>query len=317
MKKLNTREFIPFSKEQLQSFTSARAGEMKLGQTVQTEINDATKCVILGISEDIGPRANLGNGGADTAFEAFLSKFLNMQSNRFLEGASIAIIGTIYASCDSENVAVLREEVAALDDLVVGILAPIDFSDKQLIVIGGGHNNAYPIMKALSEHHEQLSIVNIDPHADCRPLEGRHSGNPFSSAITEEIIDSYSVFGLHQQYNSEVIYQFLEDNNCDFTFFEDYLDGRTLSSDLRKFITEKRTFGLEIDLDAIANMPTSAFTPSGFALDEIRSAIRLLGSATPVYLHLPEGAPKSSSEKTIVGKALAYLVTDFIKVSRK
>jgi len=31
-----------------------------------------------------------------------------------------------------------------------------------------------------------------------------------------------------------------------------------------------------------------------------------------VYVHLPEGAPLNENEKLIVGKTLAYLVTDFI-----
>jgi formiminoglutamase len=32
------------------------------------------------------------------------------------------------------------------------------------------------------------------------------------------------------------------------------------------------------------------------------------------YLHLPEAAPKNEQDDKIVGKTLAYLVSDFIKV---
>ncbi|PHR36710.1 MAG: arginase [Fluviicola sp.] len=318
MNKNNSLNFSPFDQEQLASYVSLRDGETKLGELVQFEVSESTQFVILGISEDIGPRANNGNGGANNAFDAFLSKFLNMQSNRFLSGENIAILGTIQAQSHTNNVNELRKKVTDLDDLVIGTLSKVDFSDKQLIVIGGGHNNAYPIMKALSEQYPALHILNIDPHADCRSLEGRHSGNPFSTAIFEKIITSYSVFGLHEQYNSKAIYEFLEENNCSKTFFEDYLDGRLLSEDLAKFTKEKGScFGLEVDLDSIERMPTSAFTPSGFTLNEIRTAVRQLSSEKPVYLHLPEGAPKTNEEKTIVGKALAYLVTDFIKSTRK
>lgn len=318
MNKDNSLEFIPFNQAQLDAYISIRAGETKLGQQIQFDVSETTRFVILGISEDIGPRANHGNGGASKAFDAFLSKFLNMQSNRFLTGENIAVLGTIHATSNTANVMELREKVAELDDLVIGTLSKIDFANTQLIVIGGGHNNAYPIIKAMSEQFPALHILNIDPHADCRPLEGRHSGNPFSTAIIEEIIDSYSVLGLHEQYNSIAIYQFLEENNCTMTFFEDYLDGRSLSDDVSNFLKEKvSSFGLEIDLDSIENMPTSAFTPSGFTLNEIRSAIRQLAPSAPIYLHLPEGAPKTLEDKTIVGKALAYLVSDFIKSARK
>lgn len=314
MNATNSLDFVPFDKEQLASYVSTRAGETKLGESIQLSISETTRFIILGIAEDIGPRANFGNAGAKNAFDAFLSKFLNMQSNRFLTGESIALLGTIHALSDTGDVMELRKKIATLDDFVIEILSKIDFTNKHLIVIGGGHNNAYPIMKALSMQRPALHILNIDPHADCRPLEGRHSGNPFSTAIMEKMIDSYSVFGLHEQYNSAAIYQFLEENQCSTTFFEDYLDGRQLSDDLSNFMHEKGSgFGLEIDLDSIEYMPTSAFTPSGFTLNEIRSAVRQLASKKPIYLHLPEGAPKTNEEKTTVGKALAYLVGDFIK----
>lgn len=314
MNKNNSLDFVPFDDVQLTSFISPRAGEVKLGERIQSTIMETTRFVILGISEDIGPRANNGNGGALNAFNAFLSKFLNMQSNRFLSGEEITVLGTVHAFSDSNHPKKLREKVAELDDLVIGTLSQVDLSDKTLIVIGGGHNNAYPIMKALSEHNETLHILNIDPHADCRPLEGRHSGNPFSTAIVEEIITSYTALGLHEQYNSKVIYDFLEDNQCDTTFYENYLDGRSLTDDLNDFTKAKGdAFGVEIDLDSIAGMPTSAYTPSGFSLQEIRQAVRQLAKSRPMYLHLPEGAPKNAEENTIVGKALAYLVSDFIK----
>jgi formiminoglutamase len=314
----NSLNFTPFDQERADSLISSRAGETKLGERIQFTISEKTQFVILGVSEDIGPRANNGNGGANNAFSAFLSKFLNMQSNRFLSGENVTIIGEIQVESSVADVSKLREKVSELDDLVIGILSKVDFLNKQLIVIGGGHNNAYPIMKALSEQYPELHILNIDPHADCRPLEGRHSGNPFSTAIIEETIASYTVLGLHEQYNSKATFDFLEENNCDITFYENYLDGRSLNDDLKKFAKRKgQCFGLEIDLDSIAGMPTSAFTPSGFSLKKIRKSVRVLGSSNPIYLHLPEGAPKTNEEKSIVGKALSYLVTDFIKSSTK
>lgn len=309
-------EFRAMDAQQLAAYTSVRAGETKLGETVQFQITEATRFVVLGICEDIGPRANGGNGGATQAFDAFLSKFLNMQSNHFLNGSAIAVLGTFHVQNGSTDVQALREQVAELDKHVIKTVSGIDWSNKRLIVIGGGHNNAYPIIKGLFEQHPQLHILNVDPHADCRPLEGRHSGNPFSTAITEKLVGSYTVLGLHQQHNSAAIYQFLDAHACSYTFFEDYIDGKHLSDDISDFLMQKKGgIGLEIDLDAIEYMPSSAMGPSGFTLNEIRSALRQLaaGNKDLVYLHLPEGAPQSNEEKTVVGKALAYLVSDFIK----
>ena len=73
---------------------SVRNGETRIGQSIclpepnqtlqqQLEIARQQGCryVLLGIPEDIGPRANLGQGGADKGWQAFLAKFLNLQVN--------------------------------------------------------------------------------------------------------------------------------------------------------------------------------------------------------------------------------------------
>lgn len=309
-------EFRAMDAHQLASYTNVREGEKKLGELVQSQIDDETRFVVMGICEDIGPRANGGNGGATHAFDAFLSKFLNMQSNHFLKGENIAILGAFHVQSVSEDLQTLRENVAELDKNVIKTISGIDWNNKRLLAIGGGHNNAYPIIIGLFKDHPNLNILNIDPHADCRPLEGRHSGNPFSTAITEKLVGSYTVLGLHQQYNSPATYQFLDEHNCSYTFFEDCLDGQPLSAQISTFLTQKKgAMGLEIDLDSIEYMPSSACTPSGFSLTEIRAAVRQIAAQQKdlAYLHLPEGAPHSHEEKTIVGKALAYLVSDFIK----
>ena len=51
--------------------------------------------------------------------------------------------------------------------------------------------------------------------------------------------------------------------------------------------------GIEIDMDAIAYMPSSAFSPSGWSLDQIRTLLLKLGHIKPqiAYLNLTEAAP--------------------------
>lgn len=306
-------KFTSFSNKNITNYISQREGETKLGEKISTETNKNTQFIILGISEDIGPQANLGNSGAKNAFDAFLGKFLNIQSNRFLSGENICILGEIKVDTQEQD---LRSQVEKLDDLIINTLNNETSSDAQLIIIGGGHNNAYPIIRHFAQKNEKLNILNIDPHADTRALEGRHSGNPFSTAIAEDLVESYSAIGLHEQYNSEFIYNFLEENNCAFTFFENYLDGeRDLMEDIIAFKEKYKdqNIGFEIDLDAIAWMPTSAYSPSGFNIEMIRSAIRLLSDKNIKYLHLPEGAPKNDKQKTVVGKTLAYFASDFVK----
>jgi formiminoglutamase len=132
------------------------------------------------------------------------------------------------------------------------------------------------------------------------------------------LIKKYHVFGLHQAYLNATSLNYLNDNHAGYTFYEDYLDGhRDLSDDIEKLILDQvqnTSIGLEIDMDCIADMPSSAISPSGWRLDELRSAVRKLANSTLniAYLHLTEAAPTSDQDKKKVGKALSYLVRDFI-----
>ena len=311
--------FEYFNSENLSQLFSVREGEEKLGQKVRvnsTPIDLNGKFVIIGVAEDIGPRANLGFAGAEAGFNAFITRFLNVQSNRFLNGSEIVVYGVVRSSetFSNSDLVELRNTVEQLDHLLEEVLQVVFSSGGIPIVIGGGHNNAYPIIKAYSHvNQKKIDVLNIDPHADFRKLEGRHSGNSFSYAMQEGALGKYTVLGLHQSYNSESMLQDLEKQGVDFTFFEDYIDDKELFyRDLFKF--EDKQFGLEIDMDTIKQMPSSAYTPSGFSVEEIRRALRFLANSSKVvYLHLPEAAPQNEREATFVGKVITYLVTDFIK----
>lgn len=311
--------FEYFNTENLSQLFSVREGEEKLGQKVRvnsTSVDLNGKFVIIGVAEDIGPRANLGFAGAEAGFNAFITRFLNVQSNRYLNGNEIIVYGVVRSSetFSNSDLVELRNTVEHLDLLLEEVLQVVFSAGGIPIVIGGGHNNAYPIIKAYSHvNQKKIDVLNIDPHADFRKLEGRHSGNSFSYAMQEGYLGKYTVLGLHQSYNSESMLQDLEKNGVDFTFFEDYIDDKEgFYRDLFKF--EEKQFGLEIDMDTIKQMPSSAYTPSGFSVEEIRRALRFLANSSKVvYLHLPEAAPQNEREATFVGKVITYLVTDFIK----
>jgi formiminoglutamase len=74
--------------------------------------------------------------------------------------------------------------------------------------------------------------------------------------------------------------------------------------------------GIEIDMDSIAYMPSSAFSPSGWSLDQMRTLLLKLGHIKPqiAYLNLTEAAPLDERDDLIVGKALSYLVRDFVRM---
>ena len=76
------------------------------------------------------------------------------------------------------------------------------------------------------------------------------------------------------------------------------------------------SYGIEIDLDSIPNIPCSAMTLSGYSVEELRQFIYFFGRhENASYIHICEGAPSLDNEKNnhLVGKLIGYLITDFIK----
>ncbi|MES2799741.1 MAG: formimidoylglutamase [Bacteroidota bacterium] len=310
--------FVPATPKDLTSIIRKREGELKLGEEISIKpLEPEVEFVILGVKESIGAQANYGNAGAENGFHAFFQRFVNMQSNRFLSGKNIAFAGTIECNTSFSTIEQAREQVVQLDAIVQATVLPYFKAKKKVILIGGGHNNAYPLIKALHlATSKKIDIINLDPHCDCRALEGRHSGNSFSYAIEENLINRYHVLGLHKAYNSEFLLEFLDENNCFYSFFEDYLsEKRSLKMDLMELSQNigQLPLGMELDLDAIKGMPSSAFTPSGFTLEEARNFICSIASKSNIhYFHLPEGAPRNENEELVVGKSLAMMVWDFI-----
>lgn len=320
-----------------------RPGEKKLGEalrfldgdqgleTLAAAADAGVRYALLGVPEYVGPMANHGRCCTDNAWDAFLSGFLNMQSNRFLSGATILCLGHVEAADLHREIEAadpkgpgylegLRRQVSRLDARVAPVVEWVVRAGLKPVVIGGGHNNAYPLLKGTARGlnaSDGIDCLNVDPHADLRPLEGRHSGNSFSYASKERFLRRYFVFGLQEAYNTETVLGALDrPDRIGYTFFE---PGGDVDADLGKalgfFNGSDRSVGLEIDLDSIAGMPVSAISPSGYSLDQVRKVVRAAADRLhPVYFHLPEGAPRQETpEMLLAGKALALLVHDFVR----
>ena len=305
-----------------------RPGEVKLGQKVQyiRWFEDLHTCdakfVLLGIPEDIGVRANLGIGGTQTAWLPALRALLNMQSNSFFSGEELLLLGYLeIAEPVDKTLASLRNKVRIIDNLVYPIIEQIIAANKIPIVIGGGHNNALGIIWGASlAHNSKMNIVNIDAHADLRATEGRHSGNGFTYALQNGYLNQYRIFGLQQNYvQADAIGHFKSGSNIQTFYYEEVLKSdKTIVKNWKAFIKDlPEPCGLEVDLDCIANLLSSASSPSGFSVSDIRSLI-LSSDKTFSYLHLCEGATQLADGRVdlTTGKTIAFLVSDFIKALR-
>jgi len=313
-----------YSQSDIEHLIIHRDGETKLGERVNTYQREAisiegleennSKFVLLGIPEDIGVRANAGIAGAASAWRTSLTAFLNVQSNRFLNGEEILVLGYFeITEPEDSSIDALRNKVAEIDELLFPVIEKIVAAGKIPIVIGGGHNNAYGMIKGASLAFEcPIDVLNVDAHADLRELEGRHSGNGFSYALKENYLNNYFMYGLHQNYNNEAILSQIDNNpKLKALFFDDIL----MCADVNGFFDGLGpAAGLEIDLDCIQNVLSSAETPSGFAVNDIRKLI-LTHAKKFSYLHICEGATRMLDGRVskLTSKLIAYLVSDFMK----
>ncbi|SFH11214.1 formimidoylglutamase [Pedobacter insulae] len=315
-----------YSRGEVFPLINQRTGEVKLGEKVQFISSLANldqspaKFVLLGIPEDIGVRANLGTGGTQTAWLPALKALLNMQSNSFFSGEEVLLLGHIDVSVPTDNsLTVLRNKVTVIDGLVYPIIEKIIKARKIPIVIGGGHNNALGIIWGASlALNSKMNVVNIDAHADLRTAEGRHSGNAFTYALQNGFLAEYRIFGLQQNYVSADLLKYVNNNNANIKvlYYEALLKSeRSIRKNWEAFVRDlPNPCGLELDLDSIANVLSSAGSPSGFNLSDIRS-ILLSNDKKFHYLHICEGAAELADgrQDPATAKTIAILVSDFIK----
>lgn len=319
----------------IEKLISKRNGEVKFGENLRFVNNieelhsNSARYVLLGIREDIGVRANYGKPGTSNAWKAALKSLVNIQVNRFNNPEDLILLGELDCenlmkkasnidNADPNYYAKLGDLVKQIDLLLAEIIEKIVSQNKIPIIIGGGHNNAYGNIKGSAKAlNDPINVVNIDAHTDLRQLEHRHSGNGFSYAIEGQYLRKYSVFGLHKNYTPEYIFQEMDlSDYMEYFLAEDIMKypdemGRRFQQCLE--MTDDAKFGLELDCDAIANFASSAKSPAGFSVNQIRNFIQTASkNESCCYFHICEAAPDDTNSAQI-GKALSYFISDFIR----
>lgn len=338
---------IRLTKEKLHEIIGFRKGETKFGErivTVPDEVsvdvflqNSEAKFVLFGISEDVGVKANFGRTGTASAYENTIKSLVNIQHNQFAKGYNLIALGqldtTIYQEKaknlnpdNKDELKELRDLVSQIDKEVSHLISIIVKNEKIPIVIGGGHNNSYGIIKGTAlAKARPINSINFDAHTDFRALEGRHSGNGFSYAFEEGFLNKYFIFGIHENYTSKGVLKKIKetDGKVRYNTYEQMCvrKEKYFSEELEvalDFISDA-DFGIEIDLDSVKNLPSSAMTLSGFSVEKLRKFLHFFASDSKVsYLHICEGAPDLSDEKNpnLIGKLITYLITDFMKAPK-
>ena len=344
------KHFKFYTKEDILSLTKVRRFETKLGERLQylkkegewPEVLQASKAkyILLGIPEDIGVLANYGVGGTATAWLPFLSAFLNIKSSDFLPGDDVLLLGHFdfgdlkflidsNAYNPDELIAAYRHAVNIIDDEVEQMLKLITACNKIPIVIGGGQNNAYPIIKGVAKGLvkagaiplAQINCINLDASADYGATEGRHSGNAFKYAEEDGYLGKYCIVGLHENNIAQNILMDVHNNP-----FIDYITFEEIFIHERKhFIqavahatgfTKDNFTGIELDLSCIEQVLSSTTTACGINTLHARQYINFTATDSKVaYLHICEGAVQLTDGRKDdnTGSLISYLVSDFLK----
>lgn len=339
-----------YSKDDILSLTKVRRFETRIGERIgylkgekewpEVLEGSAARYVLIGIPEDIGIKANQGIGGANTAWIPFLSAFLNTKSNDFFTGEDMLLLGHFdfgdiqylienNAYNEEEKIDAYRHALQIIDEEVEQLIKTVASCNKIPVVIGGGHNNSYPIIKGVAKGLykadkiplSQINCINLDAHADYGASEGRHSGNGFRYAEEDGYLGKYCIIGLHENYVSQNVLMDIHNNP-----FLDYISYEEIFIHERKnFIqavahatgfTEDSMTGIELDLDCIENVLSSATTPSGITVLQARQYMNFTATDAKVaYLHICEGATQLADGRKddSTGKLISYLVCDFVK----
>ncbi|WP_438965299.1 formimidoylglutamase [Flavobacterium sp.] len=338
------KNLILFTNKHLAEDTNYRSGEVKLGEKVNLISNEGdlfehiknseSRFVVFGICEDIGVKANFGRQGTSSAFKSAIKSLLNVQHNKFCKGSSILLLGHLNYEKESaiasklevhskEDRKALFKLVEEIDKDVSHLVSSIVKTGKIPIIIGGGHNNAYGNIKGLALGKGKIvNAINFDAHTDFRIMEGRHSGNGFTYAFEEHFLKKYFVFGLHEGYVSKSVFNTIKSipETINYTTYEEIEVRKEKNFEVElenalQFI-KNESFGIEMDLDAIAGVYSSAMTNSGFSVDKARQFVHYFGKhKNASYIHICEGAPDLdlTNNQHLTGKLIAYLITDFIK----
>ncbi len=324
--------FKTYTAEDLPHIIRHRPHEIKLGERMSIGWGD-TPYVLIGIPESLGVKANGGIGGTESLWSSFLFSFLNIQSTDKLSGDEISLLGYFnfeqLTPKPESPIEKYYKAVKKIDKAVENVIKKVLSHGKFPIVIGGGHNNCYPLIKGMAafrakekkEESPAINVVNFDAHADFRRMEGRHSGNGFRYAYEEGFLHRYAVMGLSENYNGqEMLNELIHHPDMAPIFWEDIAIRNKLTFQealerVEAFLSDRPT-GIELDLDVIENVLSSAMSPTGFSVAQARQYIHHMAThLDTAYLHICEGAVELENGlmDQSTAQLVAYLVSDFIK----
>lgn len=228
---------------------------------------------ILGYSCDEGVKRNQGRVGAKNAPDA-IRKNLAKYANHFPENQHIFDVGNVH--CDGKDLEYAHQ---VTEKQIFKLLSLNMFP----IVLGGGHDLAYPHYRAIRSYlpkHKKIGIINLDAHFDLRTkINQANSGTPFYQIATEPELGSfhYLCLGIQRHANTTELFRTAEKLGVEYMTNENYVISNwvVICEKISHFIKSVDYVYLTIDLDGFASaMGVSAVSPFGFSWDVVCATIK-------------------------------------------
>lgn len=182
-------------------FKSADPDDPRLGNYVTTLGKDllshTTTVALIGVPQHKGVERNNGRVGAETA-PTTIRHFLYRMA---LSGIQDAITSGKLCVVDAGNIKPDGLTLEQIHDELHDVIASLLRANVFPIVLGGGHDVAWPSIRAYETIGEPYGVINIDAHTDVRPMlaDGRaHSGSPFRQML--ETANSCLASGVFVEY---------------------------------------------------------------------------------------------------------------------
>jgi formiminoglutamase len=207
--------------------------------------------LFLKFSSDIGTIRNLGRRGSLYAPEAILSVVKKLASHQLFRWSDIELADREEEKSDFKKA---QQQLA----LRVQNVQAENPRAQKFIYLGGGHDYAYPVLKALNATANKLVVINIDAHLDTRTDVEPNSGTPFRQIAGEwngeiEIVQ----LGIHDYANSISTMSNLPKGKEVVATYEDVRYGTKNFTETEKFLKrvipkqENTTYVFSLDADAM------------------------------------------------------------------
>lgn len=227
--------------------------------------------IFLGCPDDRGVRNNNGRGGAVDGPSAFRRAFKKLAGRRPIQEAMV----------DAGNADIHPEDVRASHQHALDLYESARHKAPAVVWIGGGHDYAYPQLKALQKDllpGNKIGCINIDPHFDMRPPNPLVlSGSPFYLALEEGLLAGPHMvsFGVQRHANAAFLWDYADEKDVKIVRQEDLRFGYAIKSfkqQLDNLSEQVDAIAISLDLDAFqaAYAPgVSAPAMEGFSPGEV------------------------------------------------